>query len=233
MPDDLFELINEQMANEIPALGATENQADPVARVKLSTSDGSWAWYPVELDRRTGACFGLIDGLEPHVGCFSLRKIQQLGSHLGVPVQRDVDFQPRSLTELRSELAASRQSGRCFTVDAPLEHEKLGSASIVQGEMSLMPESIAKTVPGLHEADRTDPLARAHWFTPDGTWNFFIVEFDRSTRDCFGLVVGSRVGLETFNVDEVQNLRDSLGMQAQRNQHWTPPLRDTASHSRT
>lgn len=51
-------------SDKIPAIGTTEDERDPVARVKLFEPCGSWTWYIVEYDPETRNAFGLVDGLD-------------------------------------------------------------------------------------------------------------------------------------------------------------------------
>ncbi len=40
-----MQLLTKELRKQLPALGATENQNDPVAICKFFTPDGSWTWF--------------------------------------------------------------------------------------------------------------------------------------------------------------------------------------------
>src|SRR3954447_6548790 len=93
-------LLPDKIRAELPALGATEGQSDPMAMVKFFTPDGNWTWYALEFDGED-TFFGLVDGLERELGYFSLSDLQEIRGRLGLPVERDVHFEPTRLSELR------------------------------------------------------------------------------------------------------------------------------------
>jgi hypothetical protein len=45
--------------------------------------------------------FGLVIGLEIEFGYFSLSELQSVKGPLGLPIERDLHFEPKSLRELR------------------------------------------------------------------------------------------------------------------------------------
>ena len=47
--------------------------------------------------------FGLVAGLEIELGYFSLSELQNAGGSLGLPVERDLYYQPKSLKELMEQ----------------------------------------------------------------------------------------------------------------------------------
>lgn len=93
-------LLPEKIRGELPARGATEGEADPMAIVKFFTPDGRWTWYATEFDG-DDTFFGLVKGLEDELGYFSLSELRETGGNLGLPVERDLYFEPTKLSELR------------------------------------------------------------------------------------------------------------------------------------
>ena len=92
----------------LPPLGANEELGlAALARVKFFTPDSSWTWYASEFDG-DDLFFGLVDGIEPELGYFSLSELQGIRGKLGLPVERDRFFEPRSLRELMAELSGRR-----------------------------------------------------------------------------------------------------------------------------
>jgi len=88
---------------------------------------------------------------------------------------------------------------------------------------NLLPDKIASAIPRLGEtSEHPDPTIHVKWFTPDGNYSWHIVEFDPGTRICFGFVVGSFPEWGTFNLDEIRQLRGSLGLPVERDLHFSP-----------
>jgi hypothetical protein len=90
-----MKLITKALAKKIPPLYAQDGLgSDATAYVKLFTPDSNWTWYITEMDPETGECFGLVCGHERELGYFSLQEIEGLRGFLGLPVERDVFFEP-------------------------------------------------------------------------------------------------------------------------------------------
>ena len=86
-------------SDHIPPLGATRDELDPVARVKLFNPSGSWSWFIVEYDPATRQAFGLVDGFEREAGEFNMAELVDLRGSLGLPVERDLHWTPRPLSK--------------------------------------------------------------------------------------------------------------------------------------
>ena len=100
------QLMTVKVADTIPAIGATENARDyddVLARAKLFSPFSNWTWYITEMDRETGQCFGLVEGLETELGYFDLSELAETTVLGGVPaVERDLYWQPMTLGEIKS-----------------------------------------------------------------------------------------------------------------------------------
>lgn len=94
------DLLPEKIRGELPPLGATEGESDPMAVVKFFTPDGQWTWFALEFDGED-TFFGLVKGFEHEMGYFSLTELQEIRGQLGLPVERDLYFEPTRLSELR------------------------------------------------------------------------------------------------------------------------------------
>jgi hypothetical protein len=124
---ETYDYLPEHLRANIPPLYATDGAADPPAHIKLFTPDSSWTWYVIEASALmkngqhrpiNGAghivfagdsaevvdvvCFGLVVGLETELGYFSLSEIRRARGPLGLPVERDLFFQPAPLSEVRA-----------------------------------------------------------------------------------------------------------------------------------
>ena len=96
----------------IPGIGATATEADALVHIKLFDPCGSWTWYLIEADRMTGEAFALVDGFEVELGNVDLSDL--VGWHrarrmpLALPIERDLHFTPRPLSQVREACGARR-----------------------------------------------------------------------------------------------------------------------------
>jgi hypothetical protein len=97
-----MQLVTKELRKQLPALGATEKQADPQVLLKLFTPDSSWTWYVTEFDGKD-SFFGLVVGFEIELGYFSLSELEATTGPLGLHVERDLYFKPTPLSEVRKK----------------------------------------------------------------------------------------------------------------------------------
>ncbi len=75
-----------------------------LALVKYFTSDAQWTWFAISAsqDPDTGDVqfFGLVHGLERELGYFWLSELESVRGPLGLPVERDLYWQPVPLADL-------------------------------------------------------------------------------------------------------------------------------------
>lgn len=76
--------------------------------VKFFTPDSSWTWYAVSAyrDKEDGDVqfFGLVDGLEAELGYFWLSELESVRGPLGLPIERDLYWQPKTLAQIMQEV---------------------------------------------------------------------------------------------------------------------------------
>jgi hypothetical protein len=96
-----MKLLTKALKVKIPPLYANEKKSleETMAVVKLFTPDGNWTWYITEFDG-VDRFFGLVDGFEKELGYFSLSELLKLRGPMGLPVERDMYWTPKSLKEL-------------------------------------------------------------------------------------------------------------------------------------
>jgi hypothetical protein len=92
-------LLPDDIARTLPPLYATENEADPIARVKFFTPDSSWTWFVLEFSPEQRLGFGLVVGLERELGYFSLDELESVRGPLNLPIERDLHWEPRPLSQ--------------------------------------------------------------------------------------------------------------------------------------
>ncbi len=98
-----LQLMTQEIQGQMPELGANEEIGlEALARVKYFTPDSNWTWYASEFDGED-LFFGLVIGFEIELGYFSLRELQQTRGPMGLHIERDLYYEPRSLRELRDQ----------------------------------------------------------------------------------------------------------------------------------
>ncbi len=117
-------LLDPETRAKLPELYSGEEQGeDAKAVVKFFTPSAGWTWYASEgsyVDE-DGYCdtdkpkvdfifFGLVDGLELEYGYFSLSELESVRDPLGLPIERDLYFEPTPLKELREWHEQQRRS---------------------------------------------------------------------------------------------------------------------------
>lgn len=93
-------LLDQASREKLPPLYSGEEKGlDALAQVKFFTPDSNWTWYASEFDGED-IFFGLVSGFEIELGYFSLKELQEARGILGLQIERDLHFEPKSLKEL-------------------------------------------------------------------------------------------------------------------------------------
>ncbi len=109
------ELLDAESRARLPELYSGEEKGlDAIAHVKFFTPDSNWSWYASEgssVDKDgyydtdkpkvDFIFFGLVSGHEIELGYFSLSELEAARGPLGLPIERDLHFEPRTLRELK------------------------------------------------------------------------------------------------------------------------------------
>ena len=109
-----IKLLTKELEKTLPALYSQEKNADPMVICKFFTPDAGWSWYAIEgspVDDN-GLCdtnkekvgflfFGLVCGLDVELGYFLLAELETFRGKFGLPIERDLYFQPTRLSEVK------------------------------------------------------------------------------------------------------------------------------------
>ena len=99
-----MKLLTKAIRKRLPPLYAQEKlSGKAVAHLKLFTPDSSWTFYATEFDGKD-LFFGLVEGHDKELGYFSLAELQKVTGPLGLPIERDLYWQPKQLDEIAPEL---------------------------------------------------------------------------------------------------------------------------------
>ena len=106
-------LLPKEIREQLPPLYSQDGKGGKaVVHVKMFSPDSNWTWLATEgepvLDD-TGSeidfqFFGLVDGLEKELGYFSLSELESVNGPMGLPIERDLYFQPKTLEEIVPEM---------------------------------------------------------------------------------------------------------------------------------
>jgi hypothetical protein len=110
-PPEAMPLMNENIRQSLPELYSQEEKGlDALAKVKYFTPDSNWTWYATEFDGKD-TFFGLVNGFELELGYFTLSELQQACGPKGLPIERDMFFEQKSLKELMDKHRQERCGG--------------------------------------------------------------------------------------------------------------------------
>lgn len=99
-----YVMIPDELRDVIPKLYATEKVTDPIVHVKLFTPDSSWTWFLIEYDPDEKRAFALVVGLETELGYVDLSELEDVRGPMGLPIERDLSWQPKPLSVVRKDL---------------------------------------------------------------------------------------------------------------------------------
>jgi hypothetical protein len=95
-----MKLLTKAILNKLPKLYSTENTPDPIVVCKFFTPDANFTWYVLEYDGED-IFFGLTIGFEPELGYFSLSELKTIRGRFGLPIERDMWFEPTPLSKVK------------------------------------------------------------------------------------------------------------------------------------
>ena len=96
-------LVDKVSREKLPPLYANEALGLMAqALVKFFTPDSNWTWYASEFDG-DDTFFGLVAGIDVELGYFLLSELQSVRGPLGLPIERDLHYEPKTLKELLAE----------------------------------------------------------------------------------------------------------------------------------
>jgi hypothetical protein len=99
-----MKLLTKELRRKLPPLYSQDGKGGKaIALVKYFIPSGSWTWYGVEFDGED-RFFGLVDGHCKELGYFSLSELESVNGPMGLPIERDLYWQPKTLHEIAPEM---------------------------------------------------------------------------------------------------------------------------------
>ena len=108
-----MELLPWSLRDILPNLNGQEDKGkNAIVYAKLFCPSSSWTWYAMEGEPVTDAkgsevdfqFFGLVDGLEREFGYFNLSELEYVKGPMGLPIERDLYFEPKTIEQIAPEL---------------------------------------------------------------------------------------------------------------------------------
>lgn len=98
-----MQLLTTELRAQLPRLYEQENIPDPTIYAKFFTPDSNWTWYVTEGEEagEDFRFFGFVVGLEKEWGYFVLSELLSVRGGLGLPIERDLYFEPRPFSQVR------------------------------------------------------------------------------------------------------------------------------------
>lgn len=103
-----MKLFTKEILKKLPALYSQEAHENPevemVFYVKLFTPDSNWTWFIAEYDPEKEIAWGYVMGLENEYGTIDIKELKEVRGPFGLPIERDISFDPIKEKELMSEI---------------------------------------------------------------------------------------------------------------------------------
>jgi len=100
--EQTMQLLTKEIIKDLPPLYSQENEKDPMVITKFFYPDFNWTWYAIEFDGKD-LFYGFVVGDFPGLGYFTLSELLTNRGKLGLPIERDLYFTPRRLSEVMEE----------------------------------------------------------------------------------------------------------------------------------
>jgi hypothetical protein len=116
-----MKLLTQEIRKKLPPLYAQESKGGKaVVHIKYFTPESSWTWYIAEGSPVTDESgkevdfkfFGLVDGHFKEMGYVMLSELETTRGPLGLPIERDLHWQPKTLEEIAPEMFAATRERR-------------------------------------------------------------------------------------------------------------------------
>ena len=106
-----MKLLTQELRRKLPPLYSQEDKGGKaVVHVKMFTPDSNWTFFATEFNGED-TFFGLVDGMEKELGYFSLSELESINGPMGLPIERDLYFQPKTLEEIAPEMFKDVEGG--------------------------------------------------------------------------------------------------------------------------
>ena len=97
-----MQLLTEELRRQLPPLYSQEPHSNPMVYAKFFTPDSNWTWWVTEgsPEEDNFRFFGYVHGQADEWGSFLLSELESARGPLGLPIERDLGFQPGRFTDV-------------------------------------------------------------------------------------------------------------------------------------
>lgn len=108
-----MKLLTREIREQLPPLYSQDGKGGKtVAYVKYFTPSSNWTWFGCEIEEICDdqgnpidyKFFGLVEGHEKELGCFVLSELEEVTGPMGLPIERDLYWKPKTLAEIAPEM---------------------------------------------------------------------------------------------------------------------------------
>jgi len=108
-----MKLLPKEIREILPPLYAQDGKGGKaIVYLKMFCPDSNWTWLATEgqavLDSDDKEVdfqfFGLVDGHEKELGYFNLSELEEVRGPMGLPIERDLYWKPKTLAEIAPEM---------------------------------------------------------------------------------------------------------------------------------
>jgi hypothetical protein len=106
-------LLTQELRRKLPPLGSQDGKGGKaVVWATFFSPDAGWRWHVIEGQEEGNdfLFFGLVEGQEKELGYFRLSELQSARGPMGLPIERDLHWTPRTLEEIAPEMFTERAS---------------------------------------------------------------------------------------------------------------------------
>lgn len=97
-------LIPNELKHKLPSLYSKQNEKDPIVELRFFNPYGMGAWFLMEYDPTENLAFGYVNLGSPELGYFSIDELESLPLPYGLKIERDLYFEPTSLSSIKKSL---------------------------------------------------------------------------------------------------------------------------------
>ena len=106
-----MKLLTQEICKKLPPLYSQDGKGGKaIAYVKFFTPDSGFTFWATEYDGED-TFFGLVDGHFKELGYFSLSELESVNGPMGLPIERDLYWKPKTLEEIAPEMFNDSEKG--------------------------------------------------------------------------------------------------------------------------
>lgn len=101
-----MKLITKTVEKLLPKIGSTQNDQDPICKVKFFNPTGAGTWFAIEYDPDTKIAYGYVSifgDWNDELGDFSIGELEEFKGQFGLGIERDIHFTPTPLSQIKKE----------------------------------------------------------------------------------------------------------------------------------